>query len=60
MTYIRYMYMIIKIIIFKGVVIEITIECPEIRDHIKHKTPHKLNFVLKRKSYERTRGPPLL
>ena len=52
--------MIIMIVIFKGIVTEITIECPKIRDHNKHKTPHNLNSRLKRKSYELTRGPPLL
>ena len=38
--------MIIMIIIFKGMVIEITMEYPEIRDHNKHKTPHNLNSGL--------------
>ena len=52
--------MIIMIIIFKGMVIEITMEYLEIRDQNKHKTPHNLNSRLKRKSYELTRGPPLL
>ena len=60
MTCMRYMYKIIKIIIFKGIVIEITIEYPEIRDHNKHKTPHKLKSRLKRKSYKLTCGSPLL
>ena len=54
------MYMIIMIIIFKGMVTKITMEYPGIRDHNKHKTPHNLNSGLKRKSYELTRGPPLL
>ena len=52
--------MIIMIIVFKGMVIEISMEYTEIRDHNKHKTPHNLNSELKRKSYELTRGPPLL
>ena len=52
--------MIIMIIIFKGIVIEITMEYPEIRDHNKHKTPHNLSSTLKCKSYELRRGPPLL
>ena len=34
--------MFIMIIIFKGMVTEITMENPEIRDHIKHKTPQNL------------------
>ena len=54
------MYLIIMIIIFKGMVIEITMEYPEIRDHNKHKTPHNLNSGRKRKSFELTCGPPLL
>ena len=52
--------MIITIIIFKGIVIEITIKYPKIRDHNKHKTPHKLKSRLKHKIDELTRGPPLL
>ena len=52
--------MTIKIIIFKGMVIEITIEYPKIRDNNKHKTPHNLNSWLKRKSYKLTRGLLLL
>ena len=51
--------MIIKIIIFKVMVIEITIEYPKVRDNNKHKTLHKLNSQLKRKSYEFMCGPPL-
>ena len=40
---ILYMYIIIKIYIFRGMVSEITMEYPEIRNNVKHKTPHKLN-----------------
>ena len=43
------MYMIIMIIIFKGIIIEITMDYLEIRDHNKHKAPHNLNSGLKRK-----------
>ena len=52
--------MIIMIIIFKSMVTKITMKYPEIRNLNKHKTPYNLNFGLKRKSYELTRGHPLL
>ena len=52
--------MIILIIIFKGMVIEITIKYPKLRDDNKHKTPYKLNFGLKRKTYELMHGHALL
>ena len=50
------MYIIIMTIIFKGMVMEITMEYPETRDYNKYKTPHNLNSRLKSKSYELTRG----
>ena len=52
--------MIILIIIFKGMVIEITMDYPKHKDHNKHKTPHKLNSRLKRRSYELMCDSPLL
>ena len=48
--------MIIKIIIFKGMVLDITMECPKIKDHNKHKTPLKRIFLLNTDDRFRNRG----
>ena len=39
-------------------IIKIVVMHPKVRNHIKHKTPHKLNFVSQFKSNDLAYGPP--